>query len=142
MFFMKLIVFRQILSALIVMLAFGVLTAHEVIPHHHHADHICLEKNGGHSEHSHDAENADHPGESCELKDIPVVTSSNPSQEFASRMLFNDQKTNHDHHACLNDYQCNILLLTTLPFRQTPFDNFLTIPYRGTISGLRAPPVA
>lgn len=132
---------RQMLSSLFVMLAFSVMLVHEVIPHHHHADHICLQQISCHTDHGHEPEPADPHEESCALQDMPVVTTGNHGQEFSARLLQSNQHPDADPLAFLSDSFFNILLLTPLPFRQTPLKEIPASVFAGSACHLRAPPV-
>jgi hypothetical protein len=136
----------KIVSISLLVIANLILLAHDVIPHHHHDDHVCYEHESCTTGHSHNPNKTDAPGNQdeacCSLADLLIIPANSRFDEIScSCCTASHHSGNHNLALLLIAEYNNALLLLPLPFRKHPHKSNFYLAFTSLSSGLRAPPV-
>lgn len=136
---------KKITSIVFIFLASSIYLAHDVIPHHHHDDHVCIEHLS--CNHDNDSEKQDFPDEAsdecCLLAGVKLIVTGSQKNQIICTGCLNEGKSEHNFSAHFTLFKPEkILDLTPLPFRQNPFIEYFSLWHINQSIGLRAPPMA
>lgn len=139
---------KQVSSVAFLILASIILLAHDVVPHHHHDEHICFEAHSCEGGHSDDQSDAPEPAQDakeacCLLAEMLVFTHASQHDEISCSCCSHDHKTGKfDAGYTEPDSFVGLYLRNQLPFRQNPLVSTPLLCAAGLSHGLRAPPLA
>lgn len=136
---------KRIISASFLFLTFTIVLAHEMIPHHHHDDHICIEHlacNDLQTSNENSEKNQEND-KCCLLSDLALIIPGSVTNEVSSLTTLKENLRNDLQLMC-STFQSmhDICLLVPLPFRQNPLVFFFNSQPELSSSGLRAPPLS
>ena len=135
---------KRLFSASFLFLTFTIVLAHEMIPHHHHDDHICFEHvacSDSHSSNERSENNRDDEA-CCLLSDLSVIIpGSVHSVDNPHLHLKKNQPEDIQIFQGVLQYISCLVLSGPLPFRQNPIIFLMISQPELSSSGLRAPPV-
>jgi hypothetical protein len=136
---------KRLFSASFLFLTFTIVLAHEMIPHHHHDDHICFEHSACNDldKSSQGSESSHNDDQCCLLSDLALIIPGSVNNEVFAVTDLNENLRDDLHFMC-NAWQAihNIRLSGLLPFRQNPLVFFIISQPELSASGLRAPPLS
>ena len=138
-------VIKKIASIVFLFLASSIFLAHDIIPHHHHDDHVCSK----HVSCTHDSEQekqgfpADAGEECCLLADATLIITGSHKNQINCTCCFNERRTEYNYISHFTLFKPEeIPILTPFPFEQNPFPLYYQLNYISQSLGLRAPPLA
>jgi hypothetical protein len=135
---------KRLFSASFLFLTFTIVLAHEMIPHHHHDDHICFEHVTCSDSHSPNESNENKQDDEacCLLSDLAVIIPG-PVNCVDNPHLFLKRNQPEDLQIFqgILQYMPCLVLSGPLPFRQNPLIFFIISQPEYSSPGLRAPPL-
>lgn len=136
---------QKILSISTLLIASIILLAHEVIPHHTHDDHLCIEHNACTNDHQHDSHPTNHPTDKedqcCLLSNLHILIPGNQLNHIFYSFYGKEEKPNNDHLLFLPEFYHEFhSIFSPLSFRQNPSLEHHLLSYANQVPGLRAPP--
>ena len=116
---------KRLLFASFLFLTFTIVLAHDMIPHHHHDDHICIEHLACNDlqTSNESSENNQDDDKCCLLSDLALIIPGSVTNEVSSLTALRENLRNDLQLMC-STFQSmhDICLLVPLPFRQNPLE--------------------
>ncbi len=136
---------KRFFSASFLFLTFTIILAHEIIPHHHHDDHICFEHVACNDlqTSNESSENNQDDHHCCLLSDLVLIIPGSVTNEVSAITAVKENSRN-DLQLMFGAMQSMhyIRSLGPLPFRQNPLNLFTISQPEYASCGLRAPPLS
>ncbi len=139
---------KQVSSIAFLIIASIILLAHDVVPHHHHDEHICFEAHSCEGEHADDKSDDPEPTQDekeacCLLAEMLFITHASPHDEIRCSCCAQDHKPGKFNvDFTISKSFDGFFLKSQLPFRQNPLVSKPLLSIAGRSHGLRAPPLA